>query len=163
MKGGGGAAQALAAAQLGDGRAGSVSLRPPSSFFSISFSRLVKNFTKRNFIFPSYPPPVFARHGTAGPPTPGSNSNTYVSITFFFCLQKSSVSDTMEDRINCLCVGKRLQKYLHRRMKKSGYKNVYIGESFFAYAGKSILRPQSRCTKQFCIFCIHYLIVIYYI
>ena len=69
----------------------------------------------------------------------------------------------MERRINCLCVGKRLQKYLRGRMKKSGYKNVYIGESFFAYVGKSILRPQARCTKHFCIFCIHYLIVIYYI
>lgn len=43
-----------------------------SSFFSISFSRLVKNFTKRNFIFPSYPTPVFARHGTAGLSYPGS-------------------------------------------------------------------------------------------
>ena len=41
-----------------------------SSFFSISFPRLVKNFTKRNFIFPSHPTPAFARHGAAGPPTP---------------------------------------------------------------------------------------------
>ena len=164
MKGGGREQeQDSTAAWLGDSRACDGGLPSPSSFFSISFSRLVKNFTKRNFIFLSYPSPVFARHGTAGYPSPGSNSNTYVSITFFFCLQKSSVSGTMEDRINCLCVGKRLQKNLHRRMKKSGYKNVYIGESFFAYAGKSILRPQSRCTKQFCIFCIHYLIVIYYI
>ena len=162
MMEGGGGAQALVAGQLGDSGARSVS-PPPSSFFSISFSSLVKNFTKRNFIFSSHPSPLFARHGTAGPPAPGSSSNTYVSITFFFCLQKSSASDTMEDRINCLCVGKRLQKNLHRRMKKSGYKNVYIGESFFAYVGKSILRPQARCTKQFCIFCIHYLIVIYYI
>ena len=61
-------------------------LLPPSSFFSISFSRLVKNFTKRNFIFPSYPSPAFARHGAAGPPHPDSSSNTYVPITFFFCL-----------------------------------------------------------------------------
>ena len=147
------------------GSSGHCNFRPrsPSSFFSISFSRLVKNFTKRNFIFPFYPTPVFARHGTAGLLYPGSSSNTYVHITFSFCLQKSGVSDTMEDRINCLCVGKRLQKYLHGRMKKSGYKNVYIGESFFAYAGNGILRPRARCTKQFCIFCIRYLIVIYYI
>ena len=58
----------------------------PSSFFSISFSRLVKNFTKRNFIFPSHPSPAFARHGTVGLPYPGSSSNTYVPITFSFCL-----------------------------------------------------------------------------
>ena len=47
-----------------------VLLLPPSSFFSISFSRLVKNFTKRNFIFPSHPTPVFARHGAAELPSP---------------------------------------------------------------------------------------------
>lgn len=138
-----------------------VGLLPPSSFFSISFSRLVKNFTKRNFIFLSHPTPVFRFVAACSLLSP--RYNRYVPITFSFCLQKSSVSGMMENRINCLCVGKRLQKYLHRRMKKSGYKNVYIGESFFAYVGKSILRPQSRCTKQFCIFCIHYLIVIYYI
>ena len=61
-------------------------LLPPSSFLSISFSRLVKNFTKRNFIFPSHPTPVFARHGAAELPHPGSNGNTYVPITFSFCL-----------------------------------------------------------------------------
>ena len=138
-----------------------VVLLPPPSFFSISFSWLVKNFTSRNFIFPSHPTPAFRFAAALCPPLP--RYNRYVPITFSFCLQKSSISDTMEDRINCLCVGKRLQKYLHGRMKKSGYKNVYIGESFFAYVGKSILRPQARCTKHFCIFCIHYLIVIYYI
>lgn len=132
----------------GGARDGSAS-PSPSSFFSISFSRLVKNFTKRNFIFLSHPTPVFARHGTAELPLPGSSSNTYVPITFSFCLQKSSVSDTMEDRINYLCVGKRLQKYLHRRMKKSGYKNVYIGESFFAYVGNGILRPQLIIQRPF--------------
>ena len=56
-----------------------------SSCSSISFPRLVKNFTKRNFIFPFHPTPVFARHGTAGLPTPGSSRNTYLSITFSFC------------------------------------------------------------------------------
>lgn len=151
----------MVAGQLGDGGARDGSASSPPSFFSISFSRLVKNFTKRNFIFPSYPTPVFRSVAEGLPPLP--RYNRYVPITFSFCLQKSSARDTMEDRINCLCVGKRLQKYLHRRMKKSGYKNVYIGESFFAYVGKSILRPQPRCTKHFCIFCIHYLIVIYYI
>ena len=53
-------------------RARGVGPPPPSSFLSISFLRLVKNFTKRNFIFPSHPSPAFARHGTAGPPYPGS-------------------------------------------------------------------------------------------
>ena len=65
-----------------------VVLLPPSSFFSISFSRLVKNFTKRNFIFPSHPTPVFARHATAGLPHPGSNSNNYISIAFSFVFRK---------------------------------------------------------------------------
>ena len=115
---------------------------PPSSFFSISFSRLVKNFTSRNFIFPFHPTPAFRFAAALYPPLP--RYNRYVPITFSFCLQKSSVSGMMEDRINCLCVGKRLQKYLHGRMKKSGYKNVYIEESFFAYVGKSILRPQAN-------------------
>ena len=109
MMEGGGRSGSRAAAWPGENRYCNFSLCPPSSFFSISFSRLVKNFTKRNFIFPSYPSPVFARHGTAGPPYPGSSSNTYVPITFSFCLQKSSA-------INCLRVGKRLQKYLHGRI-----------------------------------------------
>ena len=54
----------------GSSGARSASSPSPSSSFSISFSRLVKNFTKRNFIFPSHPTPAFARHGTAGLPTP---------------------------------------------------------------------------------------------
>lgn len=137
-------------------------LLPPSSYFSISFQHFVKILTSRSISFSISPTPTYAGWLTLFYPPP-RNSNTYVSITFFFCLQKSSASDTMERRIKYLCVGKRLQKYLHGRMKKSGYKNVYIGESFFAYVEKAFLRPQSRCIKHFCIFCIHYLIVIYYI
>ena len=154
----------MVACQLGDGRASNGGApSSSSSFFSISFSRLVKNFTKCNFIFPSLPTPVFARHGTAEPPYPGSNSNTYVPITFFFCLQKSSASGMMEDRINCLCVGIYYEKSLFGEPFYNANGKCLLGESFFAYVGNSILRPQARCTKQFCIFCIHYLIVIYYI
>lgn len=137
-------------------------LLPPSSYFSISFQHFVKILTSRSISFSIFSHPHI--RGLAYIILPSTrNSNTYISITFFFCLQKSSASGTMERRIKYLCVGKRLQKYLHGRMKKSGYKNVYIGESFFAYVEKAFLRPQSRCIKHFCIFCIHYLIVIYYI
>ena len=85
-------------------------LPPPPSFFSISFSRLVKNFTKRNFIFPSHPTPVFRFVAAPLPPLP--RYNCYAPITFSFCLQKSSARDTMEDRINCLCVGIYYEKSL---------------------------------------------------
>ena len=115
-------------------------LLPPSSQFH--FHGLLKISQVAISFSLSSPPPAFRFAAALCPPLP--RYNRYVPITFSFCLQKSSVSDTMEDRINCLCVGKRLQKYLHGRMKKSGYKNVYIGESFFAYVGKSILRPQAN-------------------
>ena len=68
----GGGAQALVAAGRDDGGARNVSPASSSSCSSISFSRLVKNFTRRNFIFAPHPSPLFARHGTAGLPYPGS-------------------------------------------------------------------------------------------
>ena len=102
MEGGGRSGSRLRPWPSWGSRAGSVS----PSFFSISFSRLVKNFTKRNFIFPSYPTRHLPATGQQGYPTPGSSSNTYVPITFSFCLQKSSA-------INCLCVGKPNQKCIH--------------------------------------------------
>ena len=76
--------RALAAAWLGDGGARDGSAPPPSSFFSISFSRLVKNFTKRNFIFPFLPSPVFRFVAAPLPPLP--RYNCYAPITFSFCL-----------------------------------------------------------------------------
>lgn len=77
----------LAAGGLGDG--GARSGRAPSSFLlllNFIFTACEK-FHKSQFHF-SFPPlpPVFARHGTAGLPHPGSNSNRYVPITFSFCL-----------------------------------------------------------------------------
>ena len=70
----------------GEGRARSVSLA--SSFFSISFSRLVKNFTKRNFIFPFLPSPAFARHGTAGYPPPVAGKYLSLHNVFLLSLEK---------------------------------------------------------------------------
>ena len=58
-------------------------LLPPSSQFH--FHGLLKiSQVAISFSLPT-PPPVFARHGTAGYPSPGSSGNTYVPITFFFC------------------------------------------------------------------------------
>ena len=145
----GGGSGSLAADWPGENRHWNFSLRPPSSFFSISFSRLVKNFTKRNFIFPSHPPPAFARHGTAGPlPTPGSSSNTYVLITFsLLSLEKSRKrygggSNKLFVRRNLL------QKSLFGEPFCNANGKCLLGESFFGYVGKSILRPQARCTES---------------
>ena len=75
---------ALAAAWLGGGRAHDGSAPSPSSFFSISFSWLVKNFTSRNFIFPFLPTPAFRFAAALCHPLP--RYNRYVPITFSFCL-----------------------------------------------------------------------------
>ena len=56
-------------------------LPSPPSFFSISFSRLVKNFTKRNFIFPFHPSPVFRFAAAPHPPLP--RYKRYVPHNFF--------------------------------------------------------------------------------
>lgn len=87
-------------------------LLPPSSFFSISFQHFVKILTSRSISFSISPIPTYAGWLTLFYPPP---RNTYVSITFFFCLQKSSASDTMERRIKYLCVGKRF--YIGGAMK----------------------------------------------
>lgn len=156
MKGGGGGTGAGFRPRPGWAMERARSGRPTSSssFFSISFSRLVKNFTSRNFIFHSRPSPVFARHGTAGLPSPGSNSNTYVLITFFFCLQKSS-------GINCLCVGNCYEKSLFEEPFYNANGKCLLGESFFAYVGNGILRPQARGQRTFLRFLNTLQIVIY--
>ena len=123
---------ALVAAQLvREGHAVLVLLPPSSQFHFHGLLKISQSAISFSLSSPPRHLPATGRQVIH----PRQQENTYLSITFFFCRQKSSVSDTMKDRINCLCVGKRLQKNLHRRMKKSGYKNVYIGESFFAYVG----------------------------
>lgn len=149
----------MAAAWLGGGRTRDGSSPSPPSFFSISFSRLVKNFTSRNFIFPSYPSPVFRFVADLLPPLP--HYNRYVPITFSFCLQKSSVSGMTEDRINCLCVGNCYEKSLFGEPFYNANGKCLFGESFFAYVGNGILRPQARGQRTFLRFLNTLQIVIY--
>ena len=79
----------------GSGRGGSgrglagwrqnIQFRPPPPASEFHFHGLLKiSQIAISFSFPPYP--GICRHGTAGLPTPGSSSNTYVHITFSFRL-----------------------------------------------------------------------------
>ena len=85
----------------------------------------VKILTSRSISFSIFSLPTYAGQFTSFYPPP-RNSNTYVPITFFFCLQKSSASGTMERRIKCLCIGKQLQKYPHGRSDENNFKKIRI-------------------------------------
>ena len=102
----------MVAGQLGDGaRDGDPA---PSSFLlllNFIFTACEK-FHKSQFHFPFPTLPGICPPRDGRTTLPGSSGNIYVPITFSFYLQKSSARDTMEDRINCLCVGIYYEKSL---------------------------------------------------
>ena len=67
----------------------------------------------------------------------------------------------MEDRINCLCVGIYYEKRLFGEPFCNANGKCLLGESFFAYVGIGILRPQARGQRTFLRFLNTLQIVIY--